>query len=49
MASYYTHLPIVNIGDEPVFSLPYVDKLSKETGKGFSTSLILSFIILISY
>lgn len=33
MASFYEDLLIANVGDEPVFSVPYVDKRSNRTGK----------------
>lgn len=33
MASFYEDLSIANLGDEPVFSVPYVDKRSNNTGK----------------
>lgn len=32
MASYYKDLSITNLGDEPVFSVPYVDERSAKTG-----------------
>ncbi|XP_052714892.1 VWFA and cache domain-containing protein 1-like isoform X2 [Crassostrea angulata] len=39
MASFYEDLSIANLGDEPVFSVPYVDKRSNNTG--LITSLCL--------
>ncbi|XP_048764452.2 VWFA and cache domain-containing protein 1-like isoform X2 [Ostrea edulis] len=39
MASYYLGLPSTNLGDNPVFSVPYVDRRSTKTG--LVTSLCL--------
>lgn len=41
MSSYYKDLSITNLGDEPVFSVPYVDERSAKTGKAVNVSPLL--------
>lgn len=49
MASFYEDLSIANLGDEPVFSVPYVDKRSNNTGKVTKVIIFLWLIIRLVY